>query len=210
MTDELINAVADLDEQKTLLLVEEKIKAGVAPYEIVEQCRLGVEVVGKLYSEEKYFLSDLIMSEEIFRGVMEILTPHFPTPSGESKIKMVMGTIEGDIHDLGKNIVTYLLKCAGVDVLDIGVDVKPENFVNSLVETGASILGISVLLTFSINSIKKVVELLKEAGLRNQVTVIIGGYPVNEQIREYIGADYFVTDAVKAVELVKHITSEKR
>ena len=103
-----------------------------------------------------------------------------------------------------------MLKCAGVDVLDIGVDVKPENFVNSLVETGASILGISVLLTFSINSIKKVVELLKEAGLRNQVTVIIGGYPVNEQIREYIGADYFVTDAVKAVELVKHITSEKR
>lgn len=209
MINGLIKAIANLEEETTLSLVREKIKSGETPLEIVEQCRKGVEIVGKRYNEEIYYLSDLIMSEEIFRGVMEILEPYFPENTAQKEYKLIMGTIEGDIHDLGKNIVINLLRSVGFEVLDLGVDVQPEDFVESVRETGASVIGISVLLTFSINSVKKVIKLLEEAGLRDKVTVVIGGYPVNERIREYTGADYYETDAVKAVELFKRIIMEK-
>lgn len=209
MINGLIKAIANLEEETTLSLVREKIKSGETPLEIVEQCRKGVEIVGKRYSEEIYYLSDLIMSEEIFRGVMEILEPYFPENTAQQEYKLIMGTIEGDIHDLGKNIVINLLRSVGFEVLDLGVDVQPEDFVESVRETGASVIGISVLLTFSINSVKKVIKLLEEACLRDKVTVVIGGYPVNERIREYTGADYYETDAVKAVELFKRIIMEK-
>ncbi|TEB13028.1 cobalamin B12-binding domain-containing protein [Pelotomaculum propionicicum] len=209
MINGLIKAIANLEEETTLRLVKEKIASGETPLEIVEQCRKGVEIVGKRYNEEIYYLSDLIMSEEIFRRVMEILEPHFPKNTNQNKYKLIMGTIEGDIHDLGKNIVINLLRSVGFEVRDLGVDVQPEDFVKCVKETGASIIGISVLLTFSINSVKKVMRLLEEAGLRDNMTVVIGGYPVNERIREYTGADYYETDAVKAVELFKRIIMEK-
>lgn len=209
MINDLINAIANLEEETTLKLVKEKIASGETPLEIVEQCRKGVEIVGKKYSEEIYYLSDLIMSEEIFRGVMEILEPLFPKNIKQNEIQLIIGTIEGDIHDLGKNIVINLLRSVGFEVHDLGVDVQPVDFVKAVKESGASIIGISVLLTFSINSVKKVIKLLEEAGLRNKVTVVIGGYPVNERIREYTGADYYETDAIKAVELFKRIIMEK-
>jgi methylmalonyl-CoA mutase cobalamin-binding domain/chain len=209
MINGLIKAIANLEEETTLSMVKEKIESGETPLEIVEQCRKGVEIVGKRYSEEIYYLSDLIMSEEIFRGVMEILEPHFPKNTVQNEIKLIMGTIEGDIHDLGKNIVINLLRSVGFEVRDLGVDVQPEDFIKCVKETGASVIGISVLLTFSINSVKKVIRLLEEAGLRDEVTVVIGGYPVNERILEYTGADYYETDAVKAVELFKRIILRK-
>lgn len=205
MTNDLVDAIANLDEEMTLALVKQKINLGETPLEIIEQCKRGVEIVGQRYSEETYFLSDLIMSEEIIRRVMEILEPYFPESANENGIRVLMGTIEGDIHDIGKNIVINLLKSVGFRVYDLGVDVPPEDFINKAIETGATLLGISVLLTFSINSVKKVIKLIEEAGLRDKVTIVIGGYPVNERIREYTGADYFETDAVKAVKLFKRI-----
>ncbi|GAV25203.1 cobalamin-binding protein [Carboxydothermus islandicus] len=209
MDKELINAVAELDEEKTLMLVRERIKAGVTPLEIMEDCRRGVEIVGKRYNDGTYYLSDLIMSEEILRGVMEILKPYFP-PKNESKgTKIIMGTVEGDIHDLGKNIVSYMLQSAGFEVIDLGVDVEPKAFVDSIIKTGARIVGISVLLTFCIGSVKKTVDLIKKAGLRDKVKIVIGGYPVNEKVLEYTGADYFENDVVKAVELIKKIAERE-
>jgi len=209
MKEDLINAIANLEEEKALQIVKEKIKAGETPLQIVEQCRQGVEIVGKRYSEEIYFLSDLIMSEEILRRIMEILNPYFSKNTEQNGTKIVMGTIEGDIHDLGKNIIVNLLRSHGFDVYDLGVDVQPEEFIKAINETGASIIGISVLLTFSINSVKKVIDLLREAGLREKVTVLLGGYPVNERVRQFTGADYFETDAIKAIELVKEIALSK-
>ncbi|PKM81039.1 MAG: cobalamin-binding protein [Firmicutes bacterium HGW-Firmicutes-14] len=205
MKDDLINAIAELDEEKTLQLVREKVKNGETPLEIVEQCRLGVEKVGQRYSEDMYYLSDLVMSEEILRGVMEILEPYFSVPGFKNGVKVVIGTIEDDIHDLGKNIVISLLRSEGFEVYDLGVDVKPEEFVQKINETDTGIVGVSVVLTFSISYVKKLVRLLHETGLRDKVKVIIGGYPVNEMIREYTGADYFQTDAKKAVKLIKRI-----
>jgi methylmalonyl-CoA mutase cobalamin-binding domain/chain len=209
MNDDLINAIANLDEETALALVSEKIKYGETPINIVEQCRQGVELVGKKYSEETYYLSDLIMSEEILKGIMEILEPHFKGIRQNNGAKIVMGTIEGDIHDLGKNIIISLLSSMGFEVYDLGVDVEPERFINKIIETQTAIVGISVVLTFSINSVKKVIKLMDEAGIRDRITVVIGGYPVNEKVREYTGADYFATEASKAVELIKRISTIK-
>lgn len=209
MKDDLINAMADLDEERALALVKEKLERGETAFEIVEQCRKGVEIVGQRYSEGIYYLSDLIMSEEIFREVMELVEPYFPKEFSEHGTKVVMGTIEGDIHDLGKNIMVYLLRSVGFRVIDLGVDVAPERFVRAIKETGAAIMGICVLLTFCIGSVKKVVDLLKESGLRNDVVVVIGGYPVNEMVKEYTGADYYANDAAKGLEIFKRLSSLK-
>lgn len=205
MVNELISAIANLDEELTLSIVRTLVTAGEAPLKIIEQCRQGVQIVGQKYAEENYFLSDLIMSEEIMRGVVEILEPYFTQQSYQHGAKVIMGTVEGDIHDIGKNIVINQLRSIGFEVYDLGVDVSPEIFINKIIETGATIVGLSVLLTYSINSVKKVIRLLTESGLRDRVTIVIGGYPVNERIREYTGADYFENDAIKAVELIKRL-----
>ena len=209
MSDDLVGAMSRLEEEKTLALVKEKLAAGVTPMEIVEECRRGIEVVGAKYGEGVFYLSDLIMSEEIFRRVMEILEPNFPPSDSSEGVKIIMGTIEGDIHDLGKQIVVYLLRSSGFKVYDLGVDVPPEKFIEAIKETGASIIGICVLLTYCIGSVKKVVDLLVETGLREKVTVVIGGYPVNAQIKEYTGVDYYGNDALHGLEIFKRISNKK-
>jgi len=209
LKDELLVAIVNLDEELTLSLVQQQLEQGRTPLEIVEVCKKAVEIVGKRYSTGRYFLSDLIMTEEILKGVMRIVEPKIPvnvTPNGCS---IVMGTIEGDIHDLGKNIIIYLLRSFGFQVYDLGVDVSPEQFVKAVSETGAPILGISVLLSFCIGSIKKVVDLLSEAGLREKVKVVIGGYPVNEMVKEYTGADYYAHEVTQAIEICRKIFNEQ-
>ena len=150
MNSDLINAMSSLDEEKTLSFVKNMIASDVPAFEIVEQCRKGVEIVGKRYSEGAYFLADLIMAEEIFKGVIHIIEPYFRINDTSDGPKIVMGTIEGDIHDLGKNITIFILRSLGYVVYDLGVDVPADQFVSAVKETGAQILGISVLLTYSI------------------------------------------------------------
>lgn len=211
MSDELIYAMANLEEEKTLAIVREKLQAGEAAFEIVEQCRKGVEIVGQRYSEATYYLSDLIMSEAIFKEVMDVVEPYFPKNSAETNgMKVIMGTIEGDIHDLGKNIVIYLLRSSGYYVYDLGVDVPPEKFIEAIKETGASIVGVCVLLTYCIGSIKKLVDLLVETGFRDQVKVVLGGYPVNAQVKEYTGADYYANDATRGLKIFEQISEKNQ
>lgn len=209
MKDALLEAVADLNEEQALTLVKERIQAGDTPLEIVELCRQGVEIVGKRYSEGEYFLSDLIMSEEILNEIMKIVEPLIPENVAQNGMTIVLGTIEGDIHDLGKNIITYLLRSSGFQVYDLGVDVSPEAFVRAVSETKAPILGISVLLSFCIGSVKKVVDLLEEAGLRDQVKVIVGGYPVNELVKEYTGVDYYANEVTKVYEICAQVLADQ-
>jgi methylmalonyl-CoA mutase cobalamin-binding domain/chain len=200
MSDDLISAMANLEEDKAISIVREKILSGETAFQIVEQCRKGVEIVGKRYSEGSYYLSDLIMSEAILKEVMDIIEPHFPQKGTDSNgTKVIIGTIEGDIHDLGKKIVIYLLRSSGYHVYDLGVDVPPERFVEAIKETGAKIVGVCVLLTFCIGYVKKLVDLLEESGLREKVTIVVGGYPVDEQVREYTGADYISNNGAKAL-----------
>lgn len=209
MSDDLISAMANLEEDKAISIVREKILSGETAFQIVEQCRKGVEIVGKRYSEGSYYLSDLIMSEAILKEVMDIIEPHFPQNGTDSNgTKVIIGTIEGDIHDLGKNIVIYLLRSSGYHVYDLGVDVPPEKFIEAIKETDAKIVGVCVLLTFCIGYVKKLVDLLEEAGLKDEVTVVVGGYPVDKLVKEYTGADYVSNDGVKALDMFGSISKE--
>ena len=203
---ELSVALRDLKEDEVYRLVEEKLKQGTSPLEIIEACNQGMEAVGERFSSNEYFISQLIYSAEILKTVMKKLEPILKsTQSADSRGKVVIGTVKGDIHDIGKNIVITLLRGSGFDVMDLGVDVPPEKFVTALKESQAKVLGLSALLTTTYPSMKTAVDTLKEAGIRDQVSVIIGGAPCNEQVKVFSGADYYSKDAVAGVNICKEI-----
>ena len=204
--DALSQAIRDLDEKRVNELVEEKIKAGVPALEIVKICNEGMVSLGDLFSEGVYFISELIFSAEILKGVMKRLDPLLQaTGEGSSAGKVVIGTVKGDIHDIGKNIVVTLLRGAGFEVVDLGVDVPGPKFVETIRRSGARVLGLSALLNLTYPEMKAVVEEITKAGLRKQVKIIVGGAPVNEQVRQFAGADYWAPDAVTGVNLCKKI-----
>ncbi|MQL52702.1 cobalamin-binding protein [Desulfofundulus thermobenzoicus] len=204
----LAQALKDLDEKSVYQLVEDKIKNGTSPLDIIAECNEGMVGVGELFSSGVYFLSQLIFSAEIFKNVMNMLEPVMPKSGpGVSVGKVVIGTVKGDIHDIGKNIVANLLRGSGFEVTDLGVDVPAEKFVEALKETGARVLGLSALLNFTYPEMKTVVEAVTKAGLRDKVTIIIGGAPCNEQVRQFTGADYYAEDAMTGVNICKKIYS---
>ena len=204
--DALAQAIRDLDEKRVNELVEEKIKAGVPALEIVKICNEGMVSLGDLFSEGVYFISELIFSAEILKGVMKRLDPLLrATGEGNSAGKVVIGTVKGDIHDIGKNIVVTLLRGAGFEVVDLGVDVPAPKFVETVRRTGARVLGLSALLNLTYPEMKAVIEEIAKAGIREQVKIIVGGAPVNEQVRQFAGADYWAPDAVAGVNLCKKI-----
>jgi methylmalonyl-CoA mutase cobalamin-binding domain/chain len=204
---DLAQALADLEEKKVYELVDEKIKQGVNVLNIIQECNAGMVRVGELFSEGTYFISQLIFSAEILKQVMNKLEPLLTGSQTATVLgrKVVIGTVRGDIHDIGKNIVITLLKGAGFDVIDLGVDVPKEKFVQAVKESGARVLGLSALLNFTYPEMKEVVDAVKGAGLGDQVKIIVGGTPVNEQVREYAGADYYAPDAVAGVNICKKI-----
>lgn len=206
---DLAQALANLEEKRVYELIDQKIAEAANPLEIIKECNDGMIRVGEQFSEGKYFISQLIYSAEILKQVMKKLEPMLAgiQTDGPAGGKVVIGTVKGDIHDIGKNIVITLLKGSGFDVIDLGVDVPPEKFVQTVKESGAKVLGLSALLNFTYPMMKEVVEAVKEAGLRDQVKIIVGGTPVNEQVREYAGADYYARDAVAGVNMCKEIYS---
>ncbi len=206
---ELAQALANLEEKKVYELIEKQIAEGVNPLEIIQECNDGMIKVGELFSEQKYFISQLIFSAEILKQVMKKLDPHLAgiQTSGGSGEKVIIGTVKGDIHDIGKDIVITLLKGSGFDVIDLGVDVPTEKFVEAVKNSDAKVLGLSALLNFTYPVMKEVVDAVNAAGLRDKVKIIVGGTPVNEQVREYAGADYYALDAVAGVRICKEIYS---
>jgi methanogenic corrinoid protein MtbC1 len=204
--DDLAQSLRDLDEKKVYDLVEERIKKKVPAMEIVQSCNDGMVAIGELFSTGTYFISQLIFSAEIIKAVMKRLEPLLQgAKSGQSAGKVVIGTVKGDIHDIGKNIVITLLRGSSFEVTDLGVDVPAEKFIAALKETGARVLGMSALLNFTYPEMKHVVEEVAKAGLRGSVKIIIGGTPVNEQVRQFTGADYYAADAIVGVNICKRI-----
>jgi len=201
MAEVLATMLAELKEDETLAEIRKALDGGTDPLALVEGLREGMSLVGRRFEEKEYFLSELIMSAEIFKEAIVLIEPHLKAGEGATKGKVVIGTVKGDIHDIGKNIVATLLRCEGYDVYDVGVDVPPETFVDKLKETGAGLLGLSGLLTLAFDSMKETVDSLTEAGLRDEVKVIIGGGPVNEKVVEFTGADAYGVDAAQAVKL---------
>ncbi len=204
----LATALADLEEERTSELVQRALDAGEDSLAILEQCREGMALVGKRYEENEYFLSDLILAAEIFKNCMATLQPRLATGSVKSRGTVVFGTVKGDVHDIGKNIVVALLRGNGMEVHDLGVDVPPEAIVAKVKETGASIVGLSALLTVSFEGMKDTVDALARAGLRDSVKVMVGGGPVDESVRRYVGADAVGRDATAAIELANRFALE--
>jgi len=205
--EELINSFANLEEEKTLNLVKELLKTQ-DPMVIIEACRKATTIIGEKFERGEYFLSELVFAGEIFKKVMELVLPRLKKrakPIGT----IVLGTVQGDIHDIGKNIFKVFAEASGFKVIDLGVDVPPEKFVEAVKKYNPDIVGLSGLLTLAFESMKKTVEALKHAGLRENVKVIIGGGRVNENVKEYVGADAWADNASKGVRLCKELLGIK-
>ena len=159
--------------------------------------------VGARFERQDYFVSDLIMSGEIFKQVGALLEPHLGSGGGSRLGKIVIGTVKGDIHDIGKDIVVNMLKAAGFEVIDLGVDVPPSRFVDALKESGATVLGLSGLLTLAFDSMKETIREVAAAGMRDKVRIMVGGGPVDGNVCKAVGADEWGRNAQQAVRLAK-------
>ena len=204
--EELTEALRDLEEEKVYSLVEKYVEEQMPVLQIIDALNKGMVAVGELFSENTYFISQLMFSAEILKCVMVKLDPLLQGEANQdSKKKVVLGTVKGDIHDIGKNIVATLMRGAGFEVIDLGVDVPCEKFIEAVKESGTSVLALSALLNFTYLEMKTVIEALEKEGLREKVKTIIGGAPVNEQVRAFCGADYVASDAVHGVNICKEI-----
>jgi len=204
MAKDLRNTLADLKEEETLAIVRDRLKAGDDPLKILEDARRAMEIVGNRFSESKYFIPDLVYSGEILKSINEMVKPKL-AKEGEAKkgSKVVIGTVAGDIHDIGKDIVVFMLDVNGFDVIDLGVDVPVKKFVDTIKESGAPIVGLSGFLTLAYDAMKQTVEAMKDAGLRDKVKVMIGGGQITEEVMNYTGADAYGKDAMTGVSLAK-------
>jgi methanogenic corrinoid protein MtbC1 len=199
---EVTKALADLDEEATVKLVQEALAGNVAPAEILKACQDGMVEVGARFEKQEYFVSDLIMSGEIFKQVGAILDPLLKAGAKESLGKVVFGTVKGDIHDIGKDIVENMLKSGGFEVIDLGVDVPVEKFVEALKESGAKVLGLSGLLTLAFDSMRETIAAVKAAGMTD-VKIMVGGGPVDANVCKSVGADDWGADAQQSVRFAK-------
>ncbi|RLC79909.1 MAG: cobalamin-binding protein [Chloroflexi bacterium] len=204
---ELIAAIAELDEESALALVHQRVTAGDDPLLIMGDCQEGMRQIGERYERNQYYLSGLIMGGEIFYQVTELLQPVVESQvSGHASGRILLGTVQGDIHDLGKNIVTMLLRCHEFTVYDLGVDVSPAEFAAREREIQPDIVGLSGLLTSSYETMHETVALLRADG--NQAPIIIGGGQLSEHVCEYVGADFWTTDAVTGIELCQRLMAK--
>jgi methylmalonyl-CoA mutase cobalamin-binding domain/chain len=205
---EIQKQLGELEEDKLLQAVTASLAAGDDPMAIVESCRTGMEEVGRRFSEKEYFVSELIVSAELFNSVMKVLGPKLAAGAdGGPKTKVVIGTVKGDVHDIGKDIVVAMLRCNGFDVYDVGIDAAPEVFVNKVKETGANVVGLSGLLTIAFGPMEDTVKALKAAGLNAKV--MIGGGMTDEMVRNKVGADAVGHNAMDAVNLAKAFSGGK-
>ncbi|MGD9032477.1 MAG: cobalamin-dependent protein [Desulfobacteraceae bacterium] len=201
MDKPIVQKLADLEEGPFLELVQQELGAGADPMTILEDCRAGMVLVGKRFEENTYFISDLMMAGELFKQATKMLGPKMQLPGDASRGRVVVGTVKGDIHDIGKDLVVGMLKAANYDVYDLGVDVPPEKFIEVIKETAAPVVGLSALITTAFESMKDTVDAINEAGIRSQVKIMLGGGPVNQEVVEYSGADDWGADAQEAVTL---------
>ena len=201
--DELYNAVVNLEEDKSYNLVKKLVEEKGDPDKIIEILKKAVDEIGDRFSKKEYFLTELVMAGEIFQQSVKILEPLLKSKEEmKSSGIVVIGTVKGDVHDIGKNIFVTLLKAAGYEVYDLGVDIPPEKFLEKVKEENADIVAYSGLLTVALESMKKTTELLKSNGLRDKVKIIIGGLPVDELWMKEAGADAFTDNAFEGVKIV--------
>lgn len=199
---DLVSAIVDMREEDATALAQELLAGGAEPVAILDACREAMDVIGKRFEDGEAFIPELILAGEMLKSVTEVVKPHLQTDATKQAIgKVVLGTVEGDIHDIAKDIVGFMLEINGFEVTDLGVDVPAADFVKAVADTGAKIVGLSGFLTLAYDPMKDTVAALKEVG--TGVKVMVGGGQVDETIREYTGADAYGKDAMAAVALAK-------
>jgi methylmalonyl-CoA mutase cobalamin-binding domain/chain len=203
MLEEITAAITELKFDAIRRLCEEALKHGHKPMEVVEAMRRGMEEVGRRYERGEYFLPELMVAGDTMKEGMGVLQPYLEKGKGGARTKLVLGTVQGDIHDIGKNIFAMLARASGFEIIDLGVDVPPERFAEAVVREGAVVLGLSCLITPALPAMQRTVELLEKRGLRQKVKVILGGAPLTDELGKKLGADAAVNDAVKGVEILK-------
>jgi methanogenic corrinoid protein MtbC1 len=210
MAEDLINTLADLKEKEAVKIVEERLSAGEEPLKILDDARGAMEIVGKRFAAAEYFIPELVYSGELLKRINDMVKPKLAKASNvKPQGKVVLGTVAGDIHDIGKDIVAFMLDVNGFEVYDLGVDVPAQKFVEKTKESGAPIVGLSGFLTLAYDSMRQIVEAINDAGLRNKVKIMIGGGQIDEGIRKYTGADAYGRDAMAAVNLAKRFTGKE-
>lgn len=203
MSQELIDAITEMREEDALAITNQMLDTGTSPLDVLEACRSAMEVIGNRFETGECFIPELILAGEMLTQISEVIKPRMQEGTSQKILgKIVIGTVEGDIHDIAKDIVVFMLEINGFEVTDLGVDVPPAKFVTAAKETGAKIVGLSGFLTLAYDPMKETVAALKAAGL-NDVKVMIGGGQIDEQIREFTGADAYGRDAMAAVGLAK-------
>jgi trimethylamine corrinoid protein len=205
MKEQLISLIADMQEDEALKLTRQMLADGADPNEILDAGKEAMKIVGERYDHKEYFLPELIVGGEILKEIGEIVKPKLKAKSASGKplAKVVMGTIEGDIHDIGKDVVGFMLDVNNFQVHDIGVDVPPSKFVEAIRDFQPDIVGMSGFLTMAFDQMKVTIDAIKEAGLREAVMIMIGGAPMDDAAAVYVGADAYGADASAAVKLAK-------
>jgi len=203
---EIYNALVNLEEEKVKELVKENLNKGVSTNEIMTQLRDALIEIGNRYEREEYFVSDLIYSGVIMKEALSLL--NFDSAETSTKGKVVIGTVYGDVHDIGKDLVVMLLRNTGFEVIDLGTSVEANKFVEVIKESGAKLVGMSCLITISFGAIADTVQAIEKAGIRNDVSIMVGGAPVTELVAKETGCDFYGKDAFAGVKFAEQVYSK--
>jgi 5-methyltetrahydrofolate--homocysteine methyltransferase len=203
MNDEISDAVLNGNVYDIEEILERRLGAGVEPVSCIEAMMAGLDETGKLFENGEYFLPEMVMAADTFKTGMEVLTPRLAGKAREYKGTIVLGTVKGDVHDIGKNLVGFMLESSGFRVIDLGTDVEPKLFVEAVKINSADVLAMSALLTTTMLGMTNVMDELEKAGLRSSVKVIVGGAPLSKKYAEDIQADAYGANAPQALEIVK-------
>ena len=190
MSSELTEAIVGIREDEALAIVDRMLDAGADPTAVLEQAKEAMTVLGQHFECGEAFVPELIMGGEIMKGISDRVRPRLNVAEGAKGATVVIGTVQGDIHDIGKDVVVLMLDVDGFDVHDLGIDVAPRRFVEAITELKPAVVGLSGLLTLAFDSMKKTVDAIVAAGLRDQVKIMVGGAPVDRQVQDYTGADH--------------------
>lgn len=201
MKNELVNAMAELERSKVFEIVRNEIEKDTDPLKIIEWLSQGLKKIGEYFEKKEYFLAELITGGDIFETVYQEIKPILEKKNVTAQIKgkIILGTVQGDVHDIGKNIVKTILTVSGFHVEDLGVDVPPERFIEALKQTESKILALSALLTIAIDSVEEIIKLLRKEDLRDKVKIIVGGSAFSEDLVKNLDVDAFGIDPMDAL-----------
>lgn len=211
MKEKLVTAIADMNEEEALRLARAMLDEGEDPKAILDAGSEAMVLIGARYDSEEYFLPELLIAGEMMKQIGDLVKPRLSTKATKTKPlgRVLIGTVAGDIHDIGKDVVSFMLDVNNFEVHNIGVDVSAATFVDKIREVKPNVVGMSGFLTMAFDQMKRTIEAIKEAGMRDRVRIMIGGSIMNDEVAEYVGADSYGADAMTAVKLAKSWTGGK-